>query len=58
MKLLLILVFVCGALLFGGCADNSLTTDEEYNRTRGPAPHSPDAARYIPQPDPYGSGRY
>ena len=58
MKLLLTLAFVGAAFLFGGCADQSLMTDEEYARTRGPAPHSPDAARYTPQTSPYTSGRY
>jgi hypothetical protein len=50
MKSLLTLAFVCGALLFGGCADNSLTSDEDYYKTRGPAPNSPDfSANVQPQ---------
>jgi hypothetical protein len=58
MKLFLTLAFACGALLFGGCADNSLMTDEEYERTRVPARHSPDPTGYVPQANPYGRGRY
>ena len=59
MKLILTLAFLCGALLLGGCADTSLLTDEEYTRTKGPAPHAPDPTGYIPVPsDRYQSGRY
>ena len=57
MKSILILAFVCGALLFGGCADNSLMTDEEYERTRTPAAHSPDPMGHMPQ-SPYASRPY
>jgi hypothetical protein len=49
MKLALILASVCGALLLGGCADNSLMTDEEYSAARGPAPHQPDPTYHLPQ---------
>ena len=42
MKFAFILVTISFALLLGGCADQSLTTDEEYYRYKGPAPHSPD----------------
>ena len=57
MKLLLTFVFVCGALLFGGCADNSLMTDEDYYNVRGPAANSPDFSRNLPQ-SPYASRHY
>jgi hypothetical protein len=57
MKLLLTLAFVCGALLFGGCADNSLMTDEDYYNARGPAANSPDFSRNLPY-SPHTSRRY
>jgi hypothetical protein len=58
MKLLLTLAFVSGALLFGGCADQSLMTDEEYADRRGPAPYSPDPTNHVPRSDPYATQRY
>jgi hypothetical protein len=42
MKFAIILASICVALLLGGCADNSLMTDEEYRAVKGPAPFSPD----------------
>ena len=47
MKFAIILALICCALLLGGCADNSLVTDEEYNNSKGPAPHAPDYAAQI-----------
>jgi hypothetical protein len=58
MKSILVLAVACAALLFGGCADQSLMTDEEYANSRRPAPNSPDPIGYIPQTDPTGRGRY
>lgn len=59
MKMIYTLALVCSALLLGGCADQSLTTDEEYANSRGPAPHGPDPSAYLPQnPSSNGSGRY
>jgi hypothetical protein len=49
MKMILTLAFVCGALLVGGCADQSLASDEEYEAMKGPAPYSSDPARHRPQ---------
>ncbi|HKP03736.1 MAG TPA: hypothetical protein VJU77_10315 [Chthoniobacterales bacterium] len=49
MKFALILASICCALLLGGCADNSLMTDEEYAAARGPAPHQPDPTYHLPQ---------
>jgi hypothetical protein len=50
MKLILTLASLwCTILLFGGCADQSLVTDEEYARYKGPAPNSPDPMAHIPQ---------
>ena len=57
MRSLFILALACGALLLGGCADNSLMTDEEYNRVKGPAAYSPDPTGHMPQ-SPYTSQRY
>lgn len=49
MKPALILVLLSCALLIGGCADQSLMTDEEYAASRGPAPHSPDYSGVLPR---------
>jgi hypothetical protein len=49
MRFTITLTFVCCALLFGGCADNSLMTDEEYAKSKGPAPHAPDFSAVLPQ---------
>lgn len=56
MKSILTLALV--ALLLGGCADQSLLTDEEYVNRRGPAPNSPDPTRYIPNNDSRMPPRY
>src|SRR4051794_26208168 len=44
MKIALIFTSLCCAFLLSSCADTAMLTDEEYNRSRGPAPNSPDAA--------------
>jgi hypothetical protein len=49
MKMILTLAFVCGALLLGGCADQSLVSDEEYHAMKGPAPFASDPTHHIPQ---------
>jgi len=49
MKIALLLVSLCGAFFFGGCADNSLQTDEEYSASRRPAPFSPDYSNVANQ---------
>ncbi|MFZ1218921.1 MAG: hypothetical protein WAO00_06475 [Chthoniobacterales bacterium] len=56
MKLALILASICCTLLFGGCADNTLMTDEEYAASHGPAPHQPDPSYHLPQPSQRPSG--
>ena len=54
MKFTFVFATLCCAFLLGSCADNSLITDEEYNRSRGPAPHSPDFSNTLPRPvNPY-----
>jgi hypothetical protein len=49
MKIILTLAFACGALFVGGCSDNSLVTDEEYEAMKGPAAYPSDPTRHIPQ---------
>jgi hypothetical protein len=44
MKFAIIFASICAALLLGGCADQSLITDEEYRAIKGPAAFSPDPA--------------
>jgi hypothetical protein len=48
MKFAVTLAFVCGALLLGSCSDQSLLTDEDYYKYKGPAPFSPDPMQHIP----------
>jgi hypothetical protein len=50
MKFTIILAAICGALVLGGCADQSLLTDEEIYKLKGPAPYSPDPMGHIPVP--------
>jgi outer membrane lipoprotein SlyB len=50
MKIFLVLVASVAALALGGCADQSLISDEEYKAVKGPAPNSPDPMGHIPQP--------
>jgi len=50
MKFAIILAFLCGALLLGSCADQSLLTDEDYVKYKGPAAFSPDPMEHIPVP--------
>lgn len=57
-KLSLLLLLCCG-LLLGGCADQSLLTDEEYAEMRKPAPNSPDPMSHMPiNPNAHYSGGY
>ncbi|MEY2502734.1 MAG: hypothetical protein QOI07_3068 [Verrucomicrobiota bacterium] len=48
MKVALIVTAIACAVLLGGCADQSLMTDEEYVKSKGPAPHSPDFSNVLP----------
>ena len=48
MKLAFALALICGSLLFGGCTDTSLMTDEEYRAVKGPAAHAPDYSAVLP----------
>jgi len=48
MKIALLLVLLSGALVLGGCADTSLISDEEYQASKGPAPHAPDFSKTLP----------
>ena len=49
MKILFLLIVSVFALLLGGCAEQPLMTDEEYNARKGPAPFSPDFSNVLPQ---------
>jgi hypothetical protein len=50
MKILAVLFVSVVTLLLGGCADQPLMSDEEYNARRGPAPNSPDYSGVLPAP--------
>ncbi|HEV2804515.1 MAG TPA: hypothetical protein VGW57_06235 [Chthoniobacterales bacterium] len=57
MKVALILTAIAWALLLGGCADQSLMTDEDYVKNKGPAPYSPDFTNVLPnRSSSYGPG--
>jgi len=48
MKIFILLAAFVVALVFGGCADQSLVSDEDYKAMKGPAPFSPDPMQHIP----------
>ena len=50
MKSAIILASICCLFVLGGCADTSLMTDEEYVKSRGPAPAPPDFSTVLPAP--------
>jgi hypothetical protein len=51
MKIHFLLVASVLALLVGGCANDSMMTDEEYDEAHsGPAPGSPDPTGHLPPP--------
>ena len=50
MKIFILLAASVVALALGGCADQSLVSDEDYKAMKGPAPFSPDPMQHIPQP--------
>jgi hypothetical protein len=61
MKIHFLLIASVLALLVGGCANDSMITDEEYDAAHsGPAPGSPDPMSHIPAPqnDTLGTPRY
>ena len=49
MKIAIVLIVSVMGLILGGCAEQPLLSDEEYNATHGPAPFSPDFSGVIPQ---------
>ena len=49
MKIVIVLIVSVMGLLLGGCAEQPLLSDEEYNAIHGPAPFSPDPTGHIPQ---------
>ncbi len=48
--MILVLVVLVSALSLGGCADQPLVSDEEYNATHGPAAAAADPMQHVPQP--------
>ncbi|HVF71757.1 MAG TPA: hypothetical protein VM940_09115 [Chthoniobacterales bacterium] len=48
MRFTVVLTSICAGLFFAGCADTSLTTDEEYDAARVPAPAAEDPMRHVP----------
>jgi hypothetical protein len=48
MKTLFLLFVSVTALILGGCNEQPLISDEEYNRFKGPAPYSPDPTSHLP----------
>jgi hypothetical protein len=50
MKIVLLLASICSVFFLAGCADNSLMTDEEYAKSKGPAPFAPDYSQVLPAP--------
>ncbi len=51
MKILFLLIVSAFGLLLGGCAEQPLISDEEYNARHGPAPNAPDFSGVLPQPN-------
>jgi len=58
MKNLFLLLVSVTALFLGGCNDQPLISDEEYNKYKGPAPYSPDPISHVSQQDTSNSGHY
>jgi hypothetical protein len=50
MKIPLIFAALACVFLLNSCADQSLVTDEEYNKYKGPAAFSPDYSNVLPDP--------
>jgi len=53
MKFALIFATLACAFLLNSCADQSLMTDEEYQKSKGPAPYSPDFSARATNPYTY-----
>jgi hypothetical protein len=56
MKTYLVMMVSVLGLCLGGCADQPLVADEDYNATHGPAPQAPDPMGHIPQPSTLPAG--
>jgi len=54
MKMISLLVVLISAFCLGGCADQSLVSDEEYNASQSPAGYAPDPTGHVPQPTDHG----
>ena len=48
MKALFLLFVSVTALILGGCNEQPLISDEDYNKYKGPAPFSPDPSSHLP----------
>ena len=58
MKIFILLAASVVTLVFGGCADQSLVSDEDYKAMKGPAPFSPDPMQHIPVQSDRPAGGY
>ena len=47
MKIVIVLIVLVMGLVLGGCAEQPLLSDEEYNAIHGPAPNSPDPVAHV-----------
>jgi hypothetical protein len=57
MKIVIVLIASVTGLLFGGCAEQPLLSDEEYYSIHGPAANSPDPVGHVQPPSQFsGAG--
>jgi hypothetical protein len=47
MKIVIVLIALVMGLFLGGCAEQPLLSDEDYNAIHGPAPNSPDPVAHV-----------
>jgi hypothetical protein len=50
MRIAIIAASIACVFLLNGCADQSLISDEDYHKMKGPAPFSPDFTSVLPDP--------
>jgi len=56
MKIPFVIFVSVFAFLLGGCVEQPLISDEEYDAYHGPAPNAPDPMGHIPQQSSRSSG--
>lgn len=56
MKIPFVIFVSVFAFLLGGCVEQPLISDEEYDAYHGPAPNAPDPMGHIPQQSSRPSG--